>query len=212
LICNFLAFVATPGATGYHHAAVLASFPQAILAVPLALVYDAHEPSWAGFRKIVLAITVSACVCLIIANMMSLHAFTLPTNPNWDQANVKVARFALAHPERRYVATDWGMGAQVLALSKSRLNVGDNWPSFVDEKKAMDFLGTASQNGEFDILVRTLGFENLPDTRRNLHSALDALSIPIIPVAEFTNAHGEVIIQVLRVKPPKQTKILSSDK
>jgi hypothetical protein len=199
---TFLAFFATPGATGYHHAAVLASFPQAMLAVPLALIYDAQGPSWAGFRRIALACTILAFVCLIIANVVCLHAFTLPTNPNWDQANAEAARFALAHPERRYVTTDWGMGAQLFALSKSRLSVGDNWPSFVDEKAAVKFVSAISQNEDVDLLVRTEGSETFPATRRNLYAALDALSITVIPVAEFTNAHGKVSIQVMRMKTP----------
>lgn len=208
----FLAFAATPRATGYHHAAVLASFPQALLAIPLALGHDAREAPWKGLRKGVAVSTFVAWGCLLAANVISIIAFRLPTNNDWDRANVDAARFANEHPERRYVATDWGMGAQLFAMGKSRLKVGDNWPSFRDEQMALNFIRRAvSQYNEFDVLVRTENFENFKGNRRNLFSALDALSLPTTLIAEFPNIHGDAMIQILRVTSSNQTTEVPTD-
>jgi len=211
-IGTFLVFASTPGATGYHHAAVLAGFPQALLAIPLALSFNARKTGHDMWHKIVAGTAIASCACLIIANLVCIRAFHMPTNPNWDRANTDVAHFAREHPGHRYITTDWGMGSQLLALSKSRLNVGDNWPSFRDEQMALHFIRrTASQYKEFDVLARTEKFENFKGNRRNLYSALDALSLSATLIAEFPNTHGDVMIQVLRVASSSQTTEVPTD-
>ena len=198
-----LAFTFTRTATGPHHAAVLSGVWQLALAAPLAALGGDGKTRILGTVAAGLAIVTALCMLFVTAAAIKTMSVEIK-NPNWDPANWALGRHVAAHPERRFVFVDWGMGTQAIAASHARLRgpgTSDRWPSFTTLNKAREIVQREAASGTCYYAVRLPSFEAMEGNGQNLQIALAEAGLSVEPVLTLADIRGRPMIQVLAASP-----------
>lgn len=197
------AFIFTKTATGPHHSSVLSGPWQFALAPLVGAFWD--EAKLHPQRTRLFALW-SALILIIAANVISnivcIRAFASPTNPNWDTANTSAASFANQHPDACFVSTDWGIGTQVIAITKGHVCMTDAWPAFSKQEDAVHFINDLPKDKDIYIYTRLPEFENFKGHRANLLYALEMDHRRYEVNKTYNNQQGKPMIEILKLAQP----------
>jgi hypothetical protein len=199
-----LGFVLTKAATGPHHAAVVSGLPGFILAPLLAGLVGLRV--WKPLPPVLSNAVVAGSVLLLTSAMIAssataVHRFRRPTHHNWDPAHNRLAEVCADRPDALYRTADWGMGTQMIALTGGRVAINDNWPEFLDPATARAALLNRAADQHLYVCIRADGFENFPDAKRGLMTALHELGAGYAVDRHLTTRDGRPLITVLHVPP-----------
>lgn len=194
------AFIITKTATGSHHSSILSGMWQLILAPMVGSFLDNKEGTLQPMRLWIVRL---ALLLVFLANVNCIATcvrfFAFPSNANWDPANTEAALFAKTHPDDTFISTDWGIGTQVITLTKDHPGIADVWPTFTKQEDADNYIKNMPKDKNVYIYTRCPGFENIKGNRDNLIHALDNSHIGHEVVMSYSDWRGKSMIEIWKV-------------
>jgi glycosyltransferase involved in cell wall biosynthesis len=197
-----VAFAATKSAEGPHHAAVVAGLPGLMLSPLLAAAAARGRRAgpWPAFvRMAAIGSTAALAAGMLATSLVSLRAFASPANPNFDPAMNALATVAASRPEAVYRTCDWGLGTQLIGMTKGRIRVDDDWTRFQHEATALQVLESRDRSRDLILVVRADGRENFPEAARGLEAALTTAGLSPVVETRLDSVHGQPLITFLRI-------------
>jgi len=200
-------FVLTKSATGGHHSSVISGVWQLTLAPLLGAFLDAPSVRQQWLRPALFSLVlILVFTGSVIANMICTNAFIYPTNPNWDPANTQAALFACGHRDARFISSDWGLGTQVVTLTRDHPGIDDTWPLFTKPEYAENYVKTLTGDKDIYIYTRLPGFEAFKGNRANLLAALEKDHITHEVVRTYSDWRGMAMIEIWKVSLNASTR------
>jgi hypothetical protein len=204
-----VAFISTKTATGPHHSSVLSGLWQFALAPLVGAFWDAAPSRAPRTRPFVIPLIVCSSLVLIvtaniIGNIICVRAFAHTSNPNWDPANMRASLFAQEHANARFISTDWGIGTQMITVTRDRPDINDAWPTFTSQDDAVQFIKGFPRDRDVYVYVRFPGFENFKGNRDNLLYALEKNHIGYQVSKTYADWQGKPMIGILKLGPPEK--------
>jgi hypothetical protein len=194
------AFIATKSATGPHHASILCGFWQFALAPLIGMAWNNKENRFKILTRVLIGVGLIVIFAgSFITNITCVDAFAAPINNNWDTSNTIAALFAKQHPDAYFITTDWGVGTQLIAVTKGNSDILDAWPTFTKSEEATNFIQNMKRDKDTYIYTRLPGFENFKGNRANLFEALHKYDISYQIIQTYNNVFGQPMIQILLV-------------
>ncbi len=194
------AFVLTKSATGPHHSSIISGVWQMLLAPFLGAFLDAPSVRLRQIRPILASVALILIFAgSVAANVICVNAFVYPTNPNWDPAHVNAALFANKHPDAYFICSDWGIGTQVIALTKDHPGIDDAWPIFTKQEDAENYMKKVPKDKNIYIYTSLPDFEVFKGNRANLLAALEKNHITHEIVGTYPDWKGVAMIEIWRI-------------
>jgi hypothetical protein len=128
-----------------------------------------------------------------------VRAFAFPKNHNFDPAMNVLRDVAATRPEAVYWTCDWGLGTQMIGMTKGRIRVDDNWPRFRDEATALQALEGRDRSRDLILVMWVDGKENFPETKRCLKAALATAGLSPVLDRRLDSVNGEPLVEFLRI-------------
>jgi hypothetical protein len=87
------------------------------------------------------------------------------------------------------------MGTQLIAFSKAKLNINDNWPEFLEPKNKNSDFFVGGKSKDTILLLRHKGRENFPKANANARYAMENCGFPFQLIKVYNDCYGKPLIE-----------------
>ncbi len=197
------AFAFTDSATGPHHSAVLAGLPGVLLAPLLSSPIPQSKSRVTALTLNSLRILSTAAIAFAMAytTIHSIRRFAEPENSNWDMAHNDLGQLFEKYPDAYFRTADWGMGTQLIALSRGKVKVNDQWPDFANQAKDSSDLLKSADGSPTIVLVRAAGQENFAKANAGAMHAISNSGKRSTEIDRFNDWRGQHLISAFLIEP-----------
>lgn len=195
-----VAYISTRTATGAHHSSVMSGIWQMALAPLLGAVLDDRNSWLKRFRLIAIPAALGLILAgSIVCNIICIKAWAYPTSPSWDPAVTRAALFAKEHPDACFLSSDWGIGNQVMTISKGHPRLIECWSQFTAREEAEKVIAGLPADKDVYIYTSRPGFENFKGNRDNLLNALEKNHFTHEVAMTYPDRNGSPMIEIWKI-------------